>query len=181
MSQVSTNVVVASCWVKLTRTGDVFTAQESTDGVTWSDVTFTAPVDISMASDVLIGLALTSHNAGAVTAAEFSNLTTTGNVTGSWQVAEIGVEQPEGNSAEPMYVRIEDDAGASATVVHPDEAITLRPTWRQWAIPYSDLAGVDLSRVKTMSIGVGNRDAPTAGGTGVVYIDDIALGRPLAR
>jgi hypothetical protein len=77
-----------------------------------------------------------------------------------------------------MYVRIKDSSGASATVVNSDDAVTLRPTWRMWTIPYSDLAGVNLKRVKTICIGVGNRKTPTAGGTGTVYIDDIALGRP---
>ena len=180
MSQVSEAGTVAPRWVKLTRTGNVFTAQQSADGVTWVDVTFTAPVNIPMANDVLIGLALTSHNASTLTASEFSNLSTTGNVTGSWQTAEIGAAQPKGNSAEPMYVRIEDSAGASVTVMNADEAITIRPSWQEWTIPYSDLAGVNLSRVKTICIGVGNRDTPTAGGTGTLYIDDIALGRPLA-
>ncbi|MBN2129381.1 MAG: discoidin domain-containing protein [Sedimentisphaerales bacterium] len=181
MSQVSTNVVAASGWVKLTRTGNVFTAQESADGVTWTDVTFTAPVDVSMASDVLIGLAVTSHNANAVTAAEFSNLSTTGNVTGQWQIAEIGVEQPVGNVAEPIYVRIEDSTGGGATIVNADEAMALRSAWREWIIPYSDLTGVDLSRVRKMVIGVGSKSAPTAGGAGLVYVDDIAIGRPVAE
>ena len=122
MSQVSTSAVVTSSWVKLTRTGSAFTAQYSADGVTWTNVTFTAPVNISMADNVLIGLAVTSHNATTSTAAEFSNLSTTGNVTGPWQTAEIGATQPQGNSAEPMYVRIEDSTGASATVLNADEA-----------------------------------------------------------
>jgi len=181
MSQVSTNVVATSSWVKLTRTGDAFTAQESADGVTWTDVTFTAPVNISMAADVLVGLAVTSHNANAVTAAEFSNLSATGNVTGPWQIAGIGVDQPAGNAPEPMYVRIEDSAGGSATVAHADEVVTLRPAWREWMIPYSNLAGVDLSRVRKIVIGIGNRGAPSAGGAGIVYIDDIAVGRPVAE
>ena len=178
MNQVSVVGPAAPYWVKLTRTGNAFTAQHSADGVTWVNIAFTAPVNITMANDVLIGLALTSHNASIVTAAEFSNLSTTGNVTGSWQTAEIGATQPVGNSAEPMYVRIEDSTGAKATVVNADEVITLRPTWQEWKIPYSDLAGVNLSRVKKIYIGVGNRSTPTAGGTGTVYIDDIALGRP---
>jgi len=173
--------VVAPHWVKLTRMGNAFTAQESADGVTWVNITFTAPVNITMANNVLIGLALTSHNASTLTAAEFSNLSTSGSVTGEWQTAEIGATQPVGNSAEPMYVRIKDSTGASATVMNADEVITLRPTWQEWTIPYSDLAGVDLSRVKTMYIGVGNRNTPTAGGTGTVYIDDVALGRPAIR
>ncbi len=173
--------VVAPHWVKLTRTGNVFTAQESADGVTWVNIATTTPYNITMANDVLIGLALTSHNASTLTGAEFSNLSTTGNVTGSWQTAEIGAAQPVGNSAELMYVRIEDSTGASATAVNTDEAITLHPTWQRWTIPYSDLAGVDLSRVRMMCIGVGNRNTPTAGGTGTVYIDDVALGRPAAK
>jgi hypothetical protein len=181
MSQVSVAGSVAPHWVKLTRTGNVFTAQQSADGVTWVNIAFTAPVSITMAGDVLIGLALTSHNASTSTAAEFSNLATTGNVTGAWQTAAIGVDQPVGNSVEPMYVRIEDSTGASVTVVNADEVITLRPTWQEWTIPYSDLAGVNLSRVKAMYVGIGNRNAPTAGGTGTVYIDDIALGRPRAQ
>jgi len=181
MSQVSTNVVVASVWLKLTRTGNAFTAQHSADGVTWTTIAFTTSVNITMANDVLIGLAVTSHNASAATAAEFSNLSTTGAVTGSWQIAAIGVEQPKGNSVEPMYVRIQDSAGGNATVVNLDEAATLRPTWRRWVIPYGDLTGVNLRRIKTICIGVGNRKATTPGGTGTVYIDDIALGRPLGE
>ncbi len=180
MSQISVAGTVAPRWVKLTRTGNAFIAQQSADGVTWVDVTFTPPVNVSMANNVLIGLALTSHNASTLTAAEFSNLSTSGNVTGAWQTAEIGAAQPKGNSVDPMYVRIADSGGARVTVVNADEAITIRPSWQQWTIPYSDLAGVNLSRVKAMYIGVGNRDTPAAGGTGTVYVDDIALGRPLA-
>ena len=36
------------------------------------------------------------------------------------------------------------------------------------------MAGVDLSRVEAITVGVGDPDDPTAGGTGIVYIDDIA-------
>jgi regulation of enolase protein 1 (concanavalin A-like superfamily) len=178
MSQVSVVGLTTPRWVKLTRAGNVFTAQHSADGVTWTNIAFTAPVNITMASDVLVGLAVTSHNASVSTAAEFSNLSMSGKVTGQWQTAEIGAEQPKGNSVESMYVTIKDSSGGSATVTNADEVITLRPTWQQWKIPYSDLAGVKLTQVKAMCIGVGNRQAPTTGGTGTVYVDDIAVGRP---
>ncbi|NLZ07245.1 MAG: DUF1349 domain-containing protein, partial [Phycisphaerae bacterium] len=169
-------------WVKLTRTGNVFTAHDSMDGVTWTEAAVSPALEIQMAASVYIGLAATSHDAAIVTAAEFSNLSMTGNVTGAWQTAEIGVAQPLGNSvAEPMYVRIEDAAGKSATVVNADESISLRPSWQEWAIPYSDLAGVNLSRVEKMVIGVGSATSPTAGGTGTVYVDDIGFGRPAAQ
>jgi regulation of enolase protein 1 (concanavalin A-like superfamily) len=163
-------------WVKLTRTGNIFTVQQSEDGVTWIDVAATPAVDIQMAANVYIGLAVTSHDAAILTAAEFSNLSMTGNVSGGWQTAEIGVAQPMGNSSEPMYVTIEDSTGKTKTVVNADAAITTRPTWQEWAIPYSDLSGLNLSRVKKMYIGVGSRTNPAAGGTGIVYIDDIAYG-----
>jgi len=165
-------------WAKLTRTNNLFTAQISADGVTWVDITPTAPVEISMTANVYIGLAVTSHDATITTAAEFSNLAMTGSVTGAWQTAEIGATQPVGNSADPMYVRIEDSTGKSVTVVSADEAITLHSTWQEWAISYADLAGVNLSRIQTMVIGVGNRTSPSAGGTGTVYIDDVGFGRP---
>ncbi len=168
-------------WVKLTRTGNLFTMQQSEDGVTWVDVTPATPVEIQMASNVYIGLAVTSHDAAIVTAAEFSDLATTGNVSGAWQTAEIGVAQPMGNSSESMYVRIEDASGQSATVTSADTAITARPTWQEWAIPYSDLAGVNLSRVEKMTIGVGSATSPSAGGSGTVYVDDIGFGRPAAE
>ncbi len=168
-------------WAKLTRTNNLFTAQISADGVTWVDITPTAPVEIPMAANVYIGLAVTSHEAAITTAAEFSNVSMTGSVTGAWQTAEIGATQPTGNdSAEPMYVRIEDSAGQSVTVVNADEAITLRSSWQEWRISYADLAGVNLSRVQKMVIGVGSKTSPKAGGSGVVYIDDIGFGRPAA-
>jgi regulation of enolase protein 1 (concanavalin A-like superfamily) len=165
-------------WVKLTRTGNVFTAQYSTDGITWVDVTPAAPVSIPMAANVYIGLAVTSHDAAISTAAEFSDVSTTGNVTGAWQVEDVGVAQPEGNSSQSMYVTIEDSAGKAATVASADTAITTHQSWQEWAIPYSDLSGVNLSRVEKMTIGVGSKSNPTAGGTGIVYIDDIGYGSP---
>ncbi len=165
-------------WVKLTRTGNVFAAQQSEDGETWTDIVVSPALDIAMAANVYIGLAVCSHDPAIVTGAEFSNISTTGNVTGAWQTAEIGVAQPAGNSAESMYVTIEDSAGKTQTVVNADAAITVRPSWQEWRVPYSDLSGVNLARVEKMIIGVGSRTAPIAGGTGTVYIDDIGYGQP---
>jgi len=84
----------------------------------------------------------------------------------------------EGNASAVLYVTIEDAAGKVATAANPDTAITTTAEWQQWRIPYSDLAGVDLSRVKVMVIGVGSRTTPTPGGTGILYIDDISYGKP---
>ena len=43
-----------------------------------------------MTGPVLIGLALCQPDATVLTGADFSDITTTGNVTGDWQIAEIG-------------------------------------------------------------------------------------------
>jgi hypothetical protein len=162
--------------VKLTRTGNAFTAQQSEDGVTWVDVA-AAPIDVPMANDVYIGLAVASHVAATATHAEFANISTTGGVTGTWELAEIGVEQPEGNSAEPIYVAVEDSAGHVAQVNYP--AGTIEAGWTEWIIPHSDFSGVNLAQVEAMSIGVGDADAPSAGGSGLIFVDDLGFGHPL--
>jgi hypothetical protein len=86
----------------------------------------------------------------------------------------------EDNAAEPLYVALEDASGNVAVATHPDANITATPGWTEWLIPYTELAGVDLSRVAIMYIGIGDRDNPTAGGTGLIFIDDIGFGRPAA-
>jgi len=172
----ATSAVAPPYWVRIDRSGDTLTGYLSPDGQDWTQLGDAR--SISMTDPVLIGLALTSHNAAMATSAEFSNVSFTGSVSGSWQVAEIGVAQPEGNDPEAVYVALEDASGGVAVVTHPDARITARSGWTEWLIPYSDLAGVNLSRLATMIIGVGDRDNPTAGGTGTIFVDDIGYGKP---
>jgi hypothetical protein len=80
-----------------------------------------------------------------------------------------------------LYLVLKDNAGETATVVHADAQAIQVTEWQQWRIAVSELAGVDPSRVKAVTIGVGNRTSPTAGGTGIVYIDDLGFGRPVAQ
>jgi hypothetical protein len=86
----------------------------------------------------------------------------------------------ETNEPETLYVAIEDTSGQLATVTHPDAEAVQTTDWQQWAIPAGDFAGVDLTRVKTVYIGFGSRDNPTPGGSGLIFIDDIAFGKPIA-
>jgi len=172
---------VAPYWVKLTRSGTSFTAERSADGVNWVSITDDAAastVEIEMDADVYIGLMAVSTRADIVGAATFSNITTTGDVTGVWETSGIGVEQPAGNALEPLYVAVEDNAGNVQVVNHPDALAALTTEWQEWQIPFSALGGVNLSSVRTMYIGLGDRDNPTAGGTGLIYIDDIGFGHP---
>ncbi len=169
--------IVVPRWVKLTRTGNLLTAQHSADGVTWTDVTATGAATsdtVVMGGTIYIGVALTSHAANVACTAVFSNVKTTGNVTGSWQQAEIGVDHP-GNSAQGLYVGIEDSAGKVAFVTHPDPAASTLGAWTEWTIPLSSFTGVNPAKVKKMYLGVGDRNNPVSDGTGRVYVDDMRI------
>jgi regulation of enolase protein 1 (concanavalin A-like superfamily) len=176
--QINQTGVAAPYWVKLTRTDNVFKAEHSADGKTWTSVgtdPAASQATITMAATVYIGVCLTSHNANATTTAQFSNITTSG--TGAWQVAEIGVDHP-GNTQQSLYVAVEDSTGKAATIAHPDPAATLTTEWTEWQIPLGDLTGVSVSKVKKMYIGVGSKKNPQPDGAGRIYIDDIRLTNP---
>jgi hypothetical protein len=174
--------IVAPQWVKLTRTGNAFTAQYSADGKTWTDIKDTAGKAVStvinMAGNIYIGLCVTSHDSAATTIAQLSGAATTGGVTGSWKEAWIGDDPDRTNSAAGLYAVVGDSAGKSVVVTHPDPVAVNLAAWTQWKIPLSDLAGVNLAKVKKLDIGVGDRKNPVAGGAGRIYIDDIQVIKP---
>jgi len=165
-------------WVKLERVGDEISGFYSADGITWTAMSWN-PQTIAMLGTIHIGLAVTSHSAGNSTSAELSEIATTGNVTGAWQVETIGIEQPS-NDPGQVYVAVEDTNGSVSVVAHPDPEATLLLDWQEWQIPLSEFAGVNMARVEAMYIGVGDRDNPTAGGSGLLFIDDIWVGHPAA-
>lgn len=69
--------VTAPYWVRLTRSGNTFTAFQSANGTAWTQVG--SAVTISMASSVYVGLALTSTNNAVLATASLSNVTVDGN------------------------------------------------------------------------------------------------------
>lgn len=73
----TTNTIVsgkaAPQWLKLERSGNTFTGYSSTDGANWTRIG--SPVVFgSFSSTALVGLAVTSHNPGAVTTAVFDGV-----------------------------------------------------------------------------------------------------------
>jgi len=171
--------VAAPYWVRLTRTGNSIKAEDSVDGKTWAIVGTDAtlnPHDVVMGSSIYIGLCVTSHNTNPkiATTGVFSDIKTTGGVSGQWQVADIGIVHP-GNDVESLYVAVQDSAGKVAVVTNPDAQAVLSSTWTEWKIPTSSFTGVNLGSVKKMFIGVGDRTAPKAGGHGKLFIDDIRV------
>jgi hypothetical protein len=97
--------VTAPYWVRVTRFGDAFTAYASVDGSSW---TFLGSVAVSLASKVLAGLALTSHNNAAL------NVSVLDNVNGSF-----------GTNAPPLIALVEPTH--NTTVIQP-RSITLIAT-----------------------------------------------------
>ncbi len=162
-------------WVKVTRTGSNFSGYISPDGKTWKQLG-TAQT-ITMTGPVLIGLAVCSHDATLTTTATFSNVSMTGAVTGSWQVATIGMAMPT-NDAAPLYLTVTDKAGKTKTVVNPNTSASTVTAWTQWLVRQSDLTGVSLTTVQKLTVGVGDKTNPKAGAAGMLYIDDIGYGHP---
>jgi hypothetical protein len=171
--------VAAPYWVKLERSiSGIFTVSHSTNGSTWLPVTGAVVQTISMASNVYIGLAVTSHDATRTCQAVFSNVTTTGNVTGQWAHQDIGIFS---NTAEPLYVAVSNSTGTPAVVVHDDPAAAQINTWTEWVIPLSAFAdqGISLTNVDRIAIGFGTKGNMTnAGGSGKMFFDDIRLYQP---
>jgi len=85
------------------------------------------------------------------------------------------------NTAEPIYVSLQDSSNNSAVVMYTDHpAPTTIDTWQQWSIDLAaEFVGVDLTAIKKMSIRVGDQASTEAGGSGVLYIDNIGLHLPL--
>jgi hypothetical protein len=168
--------VTAPYWVKLERSiSGLFTVSQSANGTTWQPVTGATPQNIPMGSNVYIGLAVTAHDAALTCQAVFSNVTTTGNVTGQWADQDIGIAS---NAAEPLYVAVSNSAGNPAVVVNDDPDAATVNTWTEWVIPLSAFAdqGINLTNVDRIAIGLGTRGNTTVpGGSGKMYIDDIRL------
>ena len=80
-----------------------------------------------------------------------------------------------GNSGEQLYVGIDDKAGHTAVVVHPDPAVMTAAAWTEWRIPLSSFDGMNAAAVKSMYLGAGDPDRSVPGGTGLLYIDDIRV------
>jgi hypothetical protein len=103
--------------------------------------------------------------------------------TENWTVSDANVlvlyfRGKTANAAAPLYVAVEDTSRRVAVVVHADPKAVNLSAWTQWKIPLDQFTGVNLAAVKKLYIGVGDRNAPKAGGAGKLFIDDIAVTKP---
>ena len=80
------------------------------------------------------------------------------------------------NAADPMYVTLND----IAMVTNDNPDVAQINEWTQWNINLQEFAdqGVNLTNVNSITLGLGNRSNPFAGGSGIMYFDDIRLYQP---
>jgi len=84
----------APVWLRLERRGSLVTASYSSDGLNWA---ISGTDTISMSANVFIGMALTSHSAGAYATAEFANAAI---VAGSsWTSVDVGAVSLAGSTS----------------------------------------------------------------------------------
>ena len=102
--------LVAPAWVRLTRIGDGVTTYVSTDGQTWIAV---SKDSVPLGSDTYVGLAVTSHNGGAMTRAAISAITVTPlSLPSGQQHADIGAPAVAGSAVYANGAYAEVGAGA---------------------------------------------------------------------
>ena len=89
------------------------------------------------------------------------------------------------NVDEQMYLVLEDSDSTSAVtcekVIYSDSLLDLNlqlEDWQEWNIDLDEFTDVDLTDVRKIYIGFGDRYNPVAGGAGVVYFDDMLLYQP---
>ncbi len=90
-------------------------------------------------------------------------------------VLSLWIRGDTANAAERIYVALN-----GVAVYHDDPAAAQAAGWTEWRIPLSAFAdkGVNLAAINTVSVGLGDKNNITAGGSGVLYVDDIRLYRP---
>ena len=170
--------ITAPYWVRLER--DVagnFKAYYSSNGTSWQAMAWN-PQNISMTSNVYVGLALSSHNNNATCEAQYSNVRITGAVGTQWTSQDIGIES---NSPEPLYVAVSNAAGTPAVLVNDDANAATTDIWTEWIIPLQAFTdqGINLTSIDRIAIGLGTKgNMTTPGGSGKMYFDDIRLYRP---
>jgi len=97
-----------------------------------------------------------------------------------WGTAVVAAPQATGG-ADKLYVALRDSGNHKAVIPYPSADVLRANTWVEWKIPLKDFAdaGVNLKAVQKMFIGVGDRANPIKGSSGMLFIDDVYLTRPV--
>ena len=147
-------------WLRLVRSGNTFTAYVSADGATWTEA---GEETVTMAADVLIGLAVTSHNDGTVSTAIFDNVSISTPASTSY----VWVQVPRISSAED-YI----------WALWGNESLTDAPSYTTDGSTWSeDFAGVWHLRETNAVDSTAYGNDGTAGGSVGISTEDGAIGK----
>jgi hypothetical protein len=139
-----------------------------------------------LAVNIYLGVCVTSRSYGEMCNSKISNVGVTSPPGTAKADPSTGVDIGKAyNNPEKMYVALKDNAGHNVTIYYPgttnpasaDPCVVMLNDWTQWRIDLNDYmdGGIDVCDVNSIYIGFGNRGAPVAGGSGMMFIDDIAL------
>jgi hypothetical protein len=93
----------------------------------------------------------------------------------------LGIQGAVGNTVQAgdvLYVGLKDATGREAVATIAPATDLRKFYWLEKSVPFTQLAGVDLTKVTDLFLGVGTRAAPATGGLGTVLIDNIVLVAP---
>lgn len=87
----------------------------------------------------------------------------------------VKIERKVVNGAAEVYLKFTDTSNNSVLVPHPDPSATRLGNWTLLSVPLSDLAGINASSVKSISVGVQG-----SGAVGKIYVDYLHFNKDLA-
>ncbi len=167
-------------WVRLVRTGSLFSAYKSADGSVW---TLVGTKTITMGATVYVGLAITSHKAAVAATATFSNVTVSGTTSGGNQAPTVAITAPAGGASytAPATVAISASAGdtdgtvarvdfyASGTLVGSDTGSPFAASWSNvaagtyslTAVATDNAGGISISSAVSITVAGGIIKPPT--------------------
>jgi hypothetical protein len=141
-------------WIRLTRNGNVFTAQTSADGVNWTTVgTHTT----TMNTQNFVGLGVTAHNNGQLSTGVFTNVSVVDGPEGAWPVLAPWSPDTASTSGAPLDASF---ASAAPSVSGENAAPTLAPVVSSVATAVVP----STSGAKGSTLVVGALNAPTGSG-----------------
>jgi len=115
---------VAPYWVKLKRIGNTFSGYESSNGSAWTQVG--SSVSITMASNVYIGLTVTSHSDGDLCTAVIDNVSSSGITYETFNEAKAAadttsliISTPTTNTGDLLIAAVATDGDTSASIAAP--------------------------------------------------------------
>lgn len=162
--------MAAPIWLKIERSFPMINASFSLDGEAWLPATMTPQVIPMTPLPIHIGLVVSANSADSATAV-VSNVSSTGGVAaGPLTFTEIGLES---NSAESMYLVLEDTSGATAAAMNPDPAAT-QLVGAEWIIDLDEYS-IDRAAVVKATLVIGDLANPAAGGSGMLTINSVKL------